>query len=257
MLNVRPIKAFSDNYIWLIQRTENPYVAVVDPGDPYPVIKTLESESLSLAAILITHHHGDHVGGIDTLTRRWPVPVYGPAGETIDGLTHRLRQGDSIRLAELGAHFDVLDVPGHTAGHIAYAGHGMLFCGDTLFTGGCGRLFEGTPAQMYASLKKIARLPANTLVYCAHEYTLDNLGFARVVEPESQDVQQRISETQTLRERDEPTVPAPLELELRTNPFLRCHLPHIRAAATAFAGTPLETETDVFATVRYWKDTLD
>lgn len=257
MLIATPLPAFSDNYIWLLHKTGNRHVAVVDPGDAGPVLAALDARGVTLEAILITHHHCDHVGGIADLTRRHALPVYGPTHESIPGITHAMIEGDNVRLAGLDVQFSILDVPGHTRGHIAYVGHGMLFCGDTLFMGGCGRLFEGTPGQMHESLKKIASLPANTQVYCAHEYTADNLRFAQVAEPGNTDLAERVGATAALRARGEPSVPAPLALELRTNPFLRCHTKALKTAAERFAGHSLATETEVFATVRYWKDTLD
>ena len=178
-MKIIPVPAFEDNYIWLI--CDGRYAAVVDPGDAEPVLGHLSRHGLRLAAILITHHHGDHTGGIEALLRHAAVPVYGPRKENIPGITNPVGTGDTVRLPELGVEFAVLDVPGHTAGHIAYYGANSLFCGDTLFTCGCGKLFEGTPAQMHASLQKFAALPDDTQVYCAHEYTLENIRFAKKV----------------------------------------------------------------------------
>jgi hydroxyacylglutathione hydrolase len=206
-----------------------------------------------LVAILITHHHGDHTGGIRRLTQNFPhIPVYGPARESIAGLTERLREGNVIEV--LGQPFSVMELPGHTAGHIAYYGDRTLFCGDTLFACGCGRLFEGTPEQMHASLAKIAALPGETLVYCAHEYTLANIGFAKWVEPNNPELLQRERDDSARRQQHLPTVPSRLELELHTNPFLRSAEPTVIAAAEGFAGRRLRSGPDVFGTVRYWKD---
>ncbi|MDE2089163.1 MAG: hydroxyacylglutathione hydrolase [Gammaproteobacteria bacterium] len=257
MLDALPIPAFTDNYIWLIHGGRDRRVAIVDPGDAEPVLQALDQRAMQPVAILITHHHGDHVGGIRRLLQHYDVPVYGPAQEHIPGLTHALREGDSIKLEPLGARFTVLDVPGHTAGHIAFYGHDMLFCGDTLFTGGCGKLFEGTPAQMHASLSKIAALPAHTRVYCAHEYTLANLGFAAVVEPGNDALHARIAQTRRQRATGSPTVPSTLEVEKSTNPFLRCHVPYVIAAAERQAGKALGSASEVFAILRHWKDVLD
>ena len=176
-----PIRAFQDNYIWCLRR--GTAAVVIDPGDANPVLDYLANEDLRLAAILTTHHHGDHVGGNTTLLSKYNVPVFGPALEKIPGITRPLREGDAIEVPGVGLHLRVLDVPGHTAGHIAYYGEGLLFCGDTLFSCGCGRLFEGTAAQMHSSLSKLAARPRDTLVYCAHEYTLSNLRFARAADP--------------------------------------------------------------------------
>jgi hydroxyacylglutathione hydrolase len=254
-LRVTAVPAFSDNYIWLVHGLVDPRrVAVVDPGDPAPVLGVLQAEGLRLDAILVTHHHGDHVGGVQALLERHPVPVYGPAAERIPGRTAALRGGDSVKLPELGLAFEVLDVPGHTAGHIAFHGHGALFCGDTLFSAGCGRLFEGTPEQMLASLDRFGSLPAETLVYCAHEYTASNLRFAHAVEPANADVAAHADLVARLREHGRATVPTSLGLERRINPFLRTRLPGVRAAAERRAGHPLPSDTEVFAAVRQWKN---
>jgi hydroxyacylglutathione hydrolase len=249
---VEPIPAFDDNYLWLIVRGRD--AAVVDPGDAAPVLRRLEQRNLGLRAILVTHHHGDHVGGVASLARATGARVYGPRGEPIPALEAPLGGGDRIDV--LGAAFDVLAVPGHTLGHIAYHAPAlrMLFCGDTLFGAGCGRLFEGTAAQMTASLSRLAALAADTRVYCAHEYTASNLRFARVVEPDNEALRQRQRACAALRERGQPTVPSTIGEELATNPFLRCHLPSVRRAAEARAGTALPSTESVFAVVREWKN---
>ncbi|MCP5418984.1 MAG: hydroxyacylglutathione hydrolase [Gammaproteobacteria bacterium] len=255
MLNVAPVRAFQDNYIWLLEDAPGRQAAIVDPGDARPVLEALRKGNVTPTAILITHHHGDHVGGVRGLLAHYPqLPVFGPAGERIPSLTQRLQEGDVITVPGLNVEFRVLDVPGHTAGHIAYYGGGALFCGDTVFSVGCGRLFEGSPEQMHASLSKIAALPGDTLVYCAHEYTLDNIAFAKWVEPENPDLLQREREAHALREQDQPTVPSRLDVERRTNPFLRFDEPTVVAAASAFAGKRLRPGAEVFGTVRYWKD---
>lgn len=262
MLTVQGIPAFEDNYIWLIRRDTHPQVAIVDPGDADPVLAAIEAEDLEPVAILITHHHYDHVGGIGEILARYPVPVYGPARETIPHRTHPVTDGEEVRIDALDARFRVLDVAGHTAGHVAYycanpEGHGLLFCGDTLFTGGSGRLFEGTPEQMHTALRRIRELPDDTLVYCAHEYTEANLRFARIAEPDNIELLQRQRETTVLRAEGHPTVPAPLGLEKATNPFLRFDQPSIVRAAETFAGRPLAPGAEVYAVVRNWKDSLD
>jgi len=267
--HVIPVPAFKDNYIWLIelardhadkaparQRATVPVpVAIVDPGAAEPVIQAMEQHSLTPVAILVTHHHPDHVGGVARLAERYQVPVYGPAAEPIPALSYPLRENDRITLGDEDMAYTILDVPGHTAGHIAYYGHGALFCGDTLFAGGCGRLFEGTPAQMHRSLTKLSALPDATQVYCAHEYTLNNLTFAVQVEPQNADLNKRLDEVKSRRAQGLPTVPAPLGVEKRTNPFLRCSAPTVIAAAERFSGKRLNPGEETFAVVRHWKDT--
>ncbi len=257
MIDVHGVSAFDDNYIWLPGRPAGDTVAIVDPGDADPVMEFLDETRLRPEAILITHHHGDHTGGIRELLSRYTLPVFGPQGESIAGVTHRVGDGETVTLPESSLTFQVLETPGHTRGHVCYTGHGVLFCGDTLFTAGCGRLFEGTAEQMYRSLSRLAELPDETLVYCAHEYTLANLGFARVAEPDNPDIRDRQREAERLRAAGKPTVPSLLGLEKRTNPFLRSSVPALARAAAGYAGRPLPEPAEVFATVRAWKDALD
>lgn len=256
MLAIHGVPAFQDNYLWVITRGSD--AAVVDPGDAAPIEAFLAEHGLKLRAILATHHHGDHVGGLAQLAEHWKCPVFGPAGENIAGLTQKLREGDRITVPALDVPLEVLDVPGHTAGHIAYVHRDprdpFVFCGDTLFAGGCGRLFEGTAAQMLASLSKLAALPASTRVYCAHEYTLSNLRFARAVEPDNGALAQRQSREAAKRERGEPTVPSTIGVELDTNPFLRWKAPAVIAAAERHAGHALPDPVAVFAEIREWKN---
>ncbi|MBK9115587.1 MAG: hydroxyacylglutathione hydrolase [Betaproteobacteria bacterium] len=258
MTTIIPIPAFTDNYIWLLR--DGGSAVVVDPGDEDPVLAYLGAHGLALTAILTTHHHPDHVGGVAALLERYPVPVFGPGKEKIPGRTHVVGDGTVVPVPGLGLTLTGIDVPGHTAGHIAYFGEvegvPTLFCGDTLFAGGCGRLFEGTPEQMWASLSTLARLPAATRVYCAHEYTLANLAFALAVEPDNADLRARQSAEAGKRARGEPTVPSTIGIERATNPFLRAALPGVRAAAERRAGRALPADVDAFAELREWKNTF-
>lgn len=254
---VHAIPAFADNYIWLLTQPHSPYAVIVDPGDARPVVAALSSLALTPVAILITHHHRDHVGGVDALLRRYTIPVYGPARESIPHMQHPLGEGDTVVLPEIALHLEVLDVPGHTLGAIAYYGNGQLFCGDTLFTAGCGRLFEGTAGQMHTSLAKILALSEDTQIYCGHEYTEENLRFAGIVEPDNLDIQTRLEQTRALRVENRSTVPASLAVERRTNPFLRCDVPGVILAAERFTGRRLNSGAETFAAVRYWKDVVD
>lgn len=254
MVDITPISAFDDNYIWLLSAGNHAGCAVVDPGDDDPVHEALAARGLRLDAILITHKHGDHVGGIAGLKAHWPdAVVYGPAGEPIAGLDQRLSDGDEVDLGPLGE-YRVLDVPGHTEGHIAYLADGVLFCGDTVFAGGCGRVFSGSFEQLSDSLARIAGLPPQTRLYCAHEYTLDNLGFARWVEPHNPDLDAREAQDRAARQRGEPTLPSTLAMELATNPFLRQDQPSVVSAAEQWAGEPLAGRHAVFRAIRRWKD---
>ena len=256
MTAIIPIPAFADNYIWLI--CEGSSAAAVDPGDAAPVAAYLDANGLALTAIVTTHHHADHVGGNRELLARWPCPVLGPAHETIPGRTQALREGDRVHVPGLPVTFDVLDIPGHTSGHIAYVGAvggtPTVFCGDTLFAAGCGRLFEGTPPQMWSSLSKLAALDPATRAYCGHEYTLANLRFARAVEPANLDLHNREVREQSKRARGEPTVPSTIADERLTNPFLRAGEPSVRAAAEAHAGHALPDVVATFAELRAWKN---
>jgi hydroxyacylglutathione hydrolase len=254
-LQVTALRAFTDNYIWTIHSPRDPQrVVVVDPGDANPVHLALRDRRWSLGAILVTHHHADHIGGVAELASRYSAPVFGPANERIPGEPRPLREGDRVELPSLGLSFDVLDVPGHTAGHIAYVGHGAAFCGDTLFSGGCGRLFEGTPEQMAASLDKLATLDAATQVYCTHEYTLSNLRFALAVEPDNAELRAYFDTVRVKRDADQITLPSNIELERKVNPFLRCAADSVRQAAERHAGRTLDSTVAVFAAVRAWKD---
>jgi hydroxyacylglutathione hydrolase len=257
-LSVLAVPAFNDNYLWLIH--DGRHAAVVDPGDAQPILAALAAHDLTLVAILLTHHHADHVGGVQTLLQHFKVPVFGPAGEDIAGVTTALREGDTATVSALGLTLSVLDVPGHTSGHIAYVAQGLpwLFCGDTLFAGGCGRLFEGSPGQMVDSLAKLSKLPDDTLVYCAHEYTISNLRFALAVEPDNQQLVARMANEQAKRARQQATVPSTIALENATNPFLRYLQPTIITNLKDNGhrtGKPLQNgPVAAFAALREWKN---
>jgi hydroxyacylglutathione hydrolase len=255
MLHVTPVSAFRDNYIWIIQpNPDSRQVAIVDPGDAAPVIEAIEEHGWAPGAILLTHHHFDHVGGVLDLVSRYPVPVYGPDNSAIKGVTHVARSGDRVHLDELGLTFEVDAIPGHTLDHIYYYGHGALFCGDTLFSAGCGRLFEGTAQQMQASLARLRDMPDATRVYCAHEYTQSNLQFASAVEPDNPAIDDYIEFATRLRVQHMPTLPSHMALEKKVNPFLRWDHPDVRQAAMRHASAELSDDASVFAALRSWKD---
>ncbi|MCK8515116.1 hydroxyacylglutathione hydrolase [Methylonatrum kenyense] len=254
MINVLAIPALSDNYIWLLHREQQRDCVVVDPGEAGPVLDCLRERNLHLRAVLLTHHHGDHVAGVDALVSNRDIPVYGPARERIGGCSHPVDDGDRVAIPELEVNFQVLHVPGHTAGHIAYVGAGMLFAGDTLFAGGCGRLFEGTPEQMLRSLDQLADLPDNTAVYCGHEYTEANLRFANRVDPHNRALAERLRQVIQQRQNGQCTLPSRIGLERQTNPFLRSDNPQVRQATEALVGHSLPSRLDVFTAVRALKD---
>ncbi len=253
-LRITHISAFDDNYIWLL-RGKGLDCAVVDPGDASPVIERLEADGLNLVSILITHKHPDHTGGIAELKQRWPgTRVYGPVGEPIALLDECLADGEDVVVQGPDVCFRIMEIPGHTEGHIAYYGEGVLFCGDTVFAAGCGRVFSGTFEQLSESLGKIAQLPPETLLYCAHEYTMDNIGFAKRVEPENKELLAREVVDSERRDWGFPTVPSTLELELATNPFMRVDQPVVIAQAQKRAGKTCVSPGQVFRAIRTWKD---
>ena len=256
MMQAIPVPAFRDNYIWLFPVPAPDIgparVAIVDPGQAEPVLDTLERTGLEPAAILITHHHPDHTGGIQAVLRRHRIPVYGPASSPAGGIDRPLRDGDTVRLDDTA--FRVLAVPGHTLDHIAYHTEGALLCGDTLYAGGCGRLFEGSPEQMHKTLKRLSLLPDETRIFCAHEYTVRNLEFAAAVEPGNEAVRARLEAARRLRAQGRPTLPSTLAEERLTNPFLRCAEPAVIEAARRRHGGNLQKEHEVFAVIRGWRD---
>jgi hydroxyacylglutathione hydrolase len=254
MIEICPIKALQDNYIWGITDVGKKRCIIVDPGEATPVLDFLNMQQLTLSGILITHHHYDHTYGISGLTEKMQVPVFGPQNEAIPFKTHPVAEGHEIVIEDIPITIKVLDIPGHTLGHIAYVANNYLFCGDTLFTAGCGKVFEGTPSQMYNSLSKLSNLPDNTLVYCGHEYTLNNLLFAQKVEPNNPDIAARLRHTKQFRAENLPTVPSTIELEKKTNPFLRCSQTSVIQAANDYAGKALQDPVGVFSTLREWKN---
>lgn len=255
MLNIHPISAFHDNYIWTIVHPGNRRSIVIDPGDAAPVIQYLQNQQLQLVAILITHHHWDHTNGIgDLLNHFGKVPVYGPHSSEIPYCNRPLQQDDQIHIEDININFKIIEIPGHTLDHIAYIGMKGIFCGDTLFAGGCGRLFEGNAEQMTTSLEKICSLPLHTQIYCAHEYTLKNLQFAIQVEPDNLNLQKRLDATAIIVKQGNPTLPSNLKLELETNPFLRYKLESVRNNVSQYCGKALTDPISVFTELRKWKD---
>ncbi len=254
-MNLLPLPAFSDNYIWLLQHQG--LALVVDPGESTPVSHWLKENNHRLDCILVTHHHGDHTGGVSALQREWGAKVYGPANEKLGFEYQAMAQGSE--LSWQGLNFRTIDVPGHTAGHVAYYAEPadqtpLLFCGDTLFSGGCGRLFEGTAEQMLKSMDKLAALPSSTRVCCAHEYTLSNLKFANAVEPDNFILKDYISHCEQLRSQNLPTLPAELGNELQINPFLRTRKPSVINAVKKVAPQATDNEAEIFAQLRVWKN---
>jgi hydroxyacylglutathione hydrolase len=249
MTTISPVKAFTDNYIWVLLHDGE--ACAVDPGDAAPLQAFLAQQNLTLSAVLVTHHHGDHIGGLPELVEAWPgLRVIGPPD--IGAVTEPVADGDTVRWND--HRFMVMAVPGHTLDHLAYHGNGILFCGDTLFAAGCGRLFEGSPAQMAASLASLTALPPETDIYPAHEYTLSNLDFAHAAEPGNTRIIDRIEAARSLREQGLPTLPCKLRQELETNPFLRTQSPEICLTARQFSGRDLSGAQEIFTALRAWKD---
>ncbi|MEZ9230480.1 hydroxyacylglutathione hydrolase [Vibrio amylolyticus] len=250
MLHIKSIPAFNDNYIWVIENSDG-RCAVVDPGDAKPVLNYLEENRLTLEAILITHHHHDHIGGILELVRQFPtIDVVGPEKEPIPTVTHTVKGGETIKLFEES--YTVLDLAGHTLGHIGYIGGGYLFCGDTLFSAGCGRVTEGTYEQMYKALSTLAALPEETKVCCAHEYTAANVAFALAVEPENEHLQKYRDEVNRMRAQNQSTLPSTLKQEMLINPFLRCE--EAKVVKSIQNRTQNIDPLSVFSALREWKN---
>jgi hydroxyacylglutathione hydrolase len=254
MLNIRPVPVFSDNYVWILEREGSNRVAVVDPGDGAPVVADLDSRGLEVSAVLLTHHHHDHIGGLPDLIERSHPAVFGSPHDRIPGVDRPVDDGDTVTLDDLEIDLEVVALPGHTAHHLGYVGPGFALVGDTLFAGGCGRVFEGTPEQMHGSLMRLAALDPGTKAYCAHEYTVSNLRFALEVEPGNDALTKRLAAAEATRVDDQPTVPSTIGYELETNPFLRCSEPAVVAAAESRAGRSLSPGAEVFAVIREWKD---
>lgn len=282
MNNIITVPAFSDNYIWLICDKKKSKAIIVDPGDPSNLIPLLAQQNITPIAILLTHFHFDHANGLPLLLNHYPdLPIYGPESEfellknypdfpreygpasncfkSVKTIEHPLKGDESLYFDEIDCHFQVMNVPGHTSGHIAYytkdkQNNSKLFCGDTLFAAGCGRVFNGTLKDLHDSLQRISQLPDDTLIYCTHEYTLDNIGFAKWVEPDSSALLAREEASMDLLDADQATVPSLLSLEKETNPFLRTHLPHVAQRVSEATGKTLNSTTEVFAAMRTWKD---
>ena len=255
MLTLISLPAFKDNYIWVLH--DGRHAVAIDPGDPAPLIAFIDAQQLTLTAVLITHHHRDHSGGNTSLRQRYSCAIHAPDNPGIPAVTHTLRGGDSVDIAEPGLHFDVLATPGHTLDHICYVGHGFLFCGDTLFGCGCGKLFEGTPAIMAASLDAILALPDATRVCCGHEYTLSNIDFAKTIDGDNPALLERERTDRALRTHGQPTLPSTLSLEKVTNPFLRFHDPDMAAFAARYLKRPHPSPAEVFGAIRAAKDAWD
>ncbi|MDT8364597.1 MAG: hydroxyacylglutathione hydrolase [Nitrosomonas sp.] len=254
MITIHPVRAFKDNYVWIIHNQR--FAVIVDPGDAPPVSLYLRQHKLQPVAIFCTHHHNDHTGGNTALVQEFSIPVYGPAHERVPACEHALIDGETVLIQKLAAEFSVLDVPGHTAGHIAFYGHNALFCGDTLFSCGCGRIFEGSAQQMYASLQKLVNLPDETEIYCAHEYTLANIEFARMIDPDNTALLEFEKVCRQKLANNLPTLPSSLAIERTINPFLRCDQTSIINRASQHHGQPLEDPVSVFSVLRNWKNSF-
>lgn len=253
-LHLKALPSLSDNYIWLIINDADSSAIIIDPGRSEPCTRFLSQENINPIAILVTHRHWDHVEGIEKLIEVYDLPVYGPASENIPCRSKALEIGDRFKLPDFPLNFEVIDLSGHTEGHIGYLTDGMFFCGDTLFSSGCGRLLGGTAAQLHASLQRITDLPRHLSIYCTHEYTIDNLHFARAVEPDNQEITARLKQAEAQREKNLPTLPISIDQELRYNPFLRTDQESVKLAVSQHSGQVIETSEDCFRYLRLWKD---
>ena len=257
MIKIEPIPAFDDNYIWCLFDTETQQAAVVDPGQSLPVISFLKQHQLTLTAVLVTHHHFDHVGGLQDLKQQFNPTIHGPCNPQINTIDFQYKHGNQLSL--FGSTFTIMEIPGHTLDHIAFYSEDIhsdpvVFCGDTLFAGGCGRIFEGTPEMMLSSLQLLSELPPATKLYCAHEYTLANLAFANVVDPNNTQLQQRTQQDADKRKQNLPTIPSTLATEKETNPFLRSHVASIAMNASQHCKSELNSKLEVFTAIREWKN---
>lgn len=256
MLTILPVPALTDNYVWLLKSSSGPETIILDPGEAEPVINAISQQQLKPIAILNTHQHYDHVNGIKSLVETYQLPVYGSSAEFVPCLTHDLKDKQSVFVDSAFPEFEILNIPGHTAGHIAYLYEDKLFSGDTIFSAGCGRLLGGTAEQLFDSIQQLCRLPKHTKIYATHEYTEQNLLFAKLIEPENEALISYQQEVRQLRKQGQVTLPTTIEQELAINPFLRCEQPAVKESVSRYAERDLIEPKEVFAALRIWKDRL-